>query len=140
MTNNISLFNLSNTCLIYDIINDTNKYKDNKCLKIFDVKYPKEYYSIEPVLYKSSIITTVVARQKKEPYILIYYNINETFSYEYPIDSWFFGAMFMTLISILFLIIFICINYKRNQNEKRKSFDDKDSEELEKNINLVNIE
>ena len=46
----------------------------------------------------------------------------------------------MTLISILFLIIFICINYKRNQNEKRKSFDDKDSEELEKNINLVNIE
>ncbi len=140
MTNNISLFNLSNTCLIYDIINDTNKYKDNKYLKIFDEKYPKEYYSIEPGLYNSSIKTTVVAKQKKEPYILIYYNINETFSYEYPIDSWFFGAMFMTLISILFLIIFICINYKRNQNEKRKSFDDKDSEELEKNINLVNIE
>ena len=141
MTNNISLFDISNPCFLYEIINNISK---NANISI-DKKYSTDnnIHFVDTKFFNSTIYITIVGKKTNIPDIIIYYDIiNTTFNYiPSPSDSWFYVSLFMTIFAILLLIIYIHINYKRNNDTKNVKTNENKiniiSNEMKKSARLV---
>ena len=134
MTNNISLFNINNPCFLYEVINNISKSENIS----IDKRYSKDnnIHFVDTKFFNLTIYITVVGKKINIPDILVYYDV-ESIIFNYsplPSDSWFYGAIFMTIIAIILLIIFIHINDKRS-NEKEN-----ESEEIGKSVKLYSLD
>ena len=139
MTNNISLFNIDNPCFLYKIINDISKSENIS----IDIKYSKnnnnDIHSVDTKFFNSTIYLTVVGKKKNIPDIIIFYDVVKTFFIYNPLptDSWFYGAIFMTIIAIFLFIIYIYINHKRSNDTEND--ENKIKNEAEKSIKLYSF-
>ena len=134
MTNNISLFNINNPCFLYEVINNISKSENIS----IDKRYSKDnnIHFVDTKFFNLTIYITVVGKKINIPDILVYYDV-ESIIFNYsplPSESWFYGAIFMTIIAIILLIIFIHINDKRS-NEKEN-----ESEEIGKSVKLYSLD
>ena len=127
--------------MLYEIINNISK---NANISI-DKKYSTDnnIHFVDTKFFNSTIYITIIGKKTNIPDIIIYYDIiNTTFNYiPSPSDSWFYVSLFMTIFAILLLIIYIHINYKRNNDTKNVKTNENKiniiSNEMKKSARLV---